>query len=292
MSAGNAMPPTKWLCGERSIDFAARPGVMGVLNVTPDSFSDGGRYTDVDAALRHALAMVEQGADIVDVGGESTRPGAEPVPAEEERSRVVPVIRALRSAWDGLISVDTRKASVARAALEAGADIVNDVSAMRHDAEMLQTVIAFGAGVVLMHMRGEPRTMQEQPAYRDVVTEVRDHLALRMEAAVAGGLDRGRICLDPGIGFGKTVEHNLDLLAGLPALGALGRPLLVGISRKSLLGALTGRSVEERGAAGLAAGVFAVLRGAHLLRVHDVKETCDAMAVVSMLERRAALWTT
>lgn len=264
---------------------------MGVLNVTPDSFSDGGRHADSESAVRYALRMVEEGADIIDVGGESTRPGAMPVPPAGERDRVVPVITSLRAVWGGLISVDTRNAEVARAALGAGADIVNDVSAMTHDPAMAETVRASGAGVVLMHMRGEPRTMQEQPEYGDVVKEVRDHLAARMEAARRAGLDPATLCIDPGIGFGKTLEHNAALLAGLPALAALGAPVMVGVSRKSMLGALTARAVHERTAAGLGAGIFALMRGAHLLRVHDVKDTCDAVAVVAMLMRKAALWT-
>ena len=265
---------------------------MGILNVTPDSFSDGGRYADSDSALRHALRMAEEGADIIDVGGESTRPGALPVPPTEERDRVIPVISKLRAAWGGLISVDTRNAEVAHAALDAGADIINDVSAMTHDAAMIETARLFGAGVVLMHMRGEPRTMQDQPEYGDVVGAVRDHLAARLEAARRAGLDPATLCIDPGIGFGKTLEQNVALLAGLPALAALGAPVLVGVSRKSMLGAITGRGVQERAAAGLGAGLFALMRGAHLLRVHDVKETCDAVAVAAMLMRKAALWTT
>lgn len=283
-------PLLRWLCGTRFLELGRRTAVMGVLNVTPDSFSDGGRYVDLPAAMARARDMATEGAHVVDVGGESTRPGSAPVEAQEEAARVVPVIQALRAEWSGLISIDTRKAAVARAAIEAGADIVNDVSALTHDPNMAAVVRASGVGVVLMHMRGTPQTMQNEPVYAEVVRDVAAFLSGRVSWLEAQGVDRRRLAVDPGIGFGKTVEHNLDLLAGLPSLAALGLPVVVGVSRKSFLGALTGRAVGERLPASLAAGVVAALRGAQILRVHDVKETCDALAVADMLAVRTAPW--
>jgi dihydropteroate synthase len=252
--------------------------VMGILNVTPDSFSDGGRFLDPARAIEHGLALARQGAAILDVGGESTRPGAEPVDAAEERRRVVPVIDGLRAAGTrARISIDTSKASVAEAALAAGADIVNDVTALRGDPEMGPLIARRGAGCVLMHMLGEPRTMQRDPRYGDVVSEVARFLGERLDAAVGHGIARERIWLDPGIGFGKTVAHNLELLSGLPELGALGRPLVVGTSRKSFLGELTGRDFGGRVAATVATTVLAYERGARVFRVHDVAPTRDAL---------------
>jgi dihydropteroate synthase len=259
---------------------------MGVLNVTPDSFSDGGRYIDVEAALVHGRRLAAEGAALVDVGGESTRPGAEPVPAELERERVLPVIEGL--AADGIaVSIDTSKATVAQAALAAGAVLVNDVTALRGDSEMAAAVAEAGADICLMHMLGEPRTMQDDPRYDDVVGEVEGFLAERAEAAVAAGIPRERIALDPGIGFGKTLAHNLALLRALPRLAQLG-PLLVGVSRKRFLGALSGRDVaDDRLAASLAAALYCYRGGAHLLRVHDVRATADALAVERALEGAA-----
>jgi dihydropteroate synthase len=258
---------------------------MGILNVTPDSFSDGGRYASVEVAVAHALQMVEDGAAMIDVGGESTRPGAAGVDEAEELERVVPVIRKLAAETDALISIDTSKAAVAEAALEAGAHIINDVTALTRDARMAEVARGSGAGVVLMHMRGTPRTMQEQPRYDEVVAEVRDYLAARCRALEGEGLEPGTLCVDPGIGFGKDLEHNLALLAALPEVGA-GRPVLLGASRKSFLGVLTGREVGDRLAASLGVAVFAALNGAHIVRVHDVKETCDAVRVAGMLARQ------
>jgi dihydropteroate synthase len=257
--------------------------IMGVVNVTPDSFSDGARYLDPDAAVAHGLELIEQGAAIVDVGGESTRPGAAPVPAEEELRRVIPVIEGLAAAARGAqISIDTYKARVAAAALQAGAGIVNDVTALRGDPEMASVIAGAGAGCCLMHMLGEPRTMQQNPRYRDVVAEVREFLARRLEFAVARGIDPGRIVLDPGIGFGKTVEHNLALIAGLGELVTLGRPVLVGTSRKSFLGRLTGREdPAERLAGTIASCVVAYERGARVFRVHDVAAVHDALTVTA-----------
>jgi dihydropteroate synthase len=270
------------------LDPGARPLVMGILNVTADSFSDGGRFLERDAALRRGLALAEAGADIVDIGGESTRPGALPVALDVEWERVIPVVRGLAEAFGGragapVLSVDTRKAAVAEAALAAGAHIVNDVTALTGDAAMPGVVARYGAGVVLMHMRGEPATMQQEPRYGDVTREVTDFLRDRMEALERAGVARETMALDPGIGFGKTAAHNLALLNGLPALTVLGRPVLVGVSRKRFIGELTGREVGDRLAGSLAAMVFAVLRGAAVVRVHDVKESVDAVSVVAGL---------
>lgn len=259
------------------------PLVMGILNVTPDSFSDGGRCFDTGTAIRRGLAMVEEGADIVDVGGESTRPGAPAVDNDEELRRVVSVVKGLSSRTDVLLSVDTMKACVARAALEAGAHIVNDVSAMTHDPGMAPVVAQSGAGVVLMHMRGTPRTMQRDPRYGDVVEEVAGYLARRVEAAVEAGIDRDAVVVDPGIGFGKSLAHNVALLTNLGCTGGCGRPVLVGLSRKSFLGELTGRDVDARLAGSLAALTFCVLNGAHIMRVHDVRESRDAIRVALAL---------
>ncbi len=265
-------------CVGRPLDLS-RPRVMGVLNVTPDSFSDGGQTLVLDAALQRAEAMVMAGAAIIDVGGESTRPGAVAVDAAEEIRRVVPVIAAIAAHFPIPISVDTSKPEVMRAAVAAGAGLINDVRALRLP-EALDAAASLGVPVCLMHMQGEPGTMQQGPSYTDVVAEVSGFLKARMAACVAAGIPEARILLDPGFGFGKTLTHNLALLAGLGAIAALGRPVLVGLSRKSMLGAITGRGVEQRLAAGLAAAVLAVERGAVLVRTHDVAETMDALAVV------------
>jgi dihydropteroate synthase len=262
--------------------------VMGILNVTPDSFSDGGRFTDVPRAVGHGMAMEREGAGIIDVGGESTRPGAEPVSEAEELARVVPVIEGLRAAGlAATISIDTSKAAVAAAALDAGAGMVNDVSALRADLGMAELVAARGVPCVLMHMRGEPRTMQRDPRYGDVVGEVHAFLRERMEAAVDAGIAEQRIWLDPGIGFGKTVEHNLTLLRDLEALAELGRPVVIGTSRKSFLGRLTGRDFTGLAAATVATSVLAYERGARVFRVHDVAPTRDALVVAAATVRRA-----
>jgi dihydropteroate synthase len=264
-------------CGDRWLDLG-RPLVMGVLNVTPDSFSDGGRFLDFEAAIAQAEHMVEAGAAIVDVGGESTRPGAAPVPVEEELARVLPVVRRL-ARLPLVVSVDTSKPEVMQAAVEAGAGLVNDVRALQAPGA-LEAVAAGGAAVCLMHMRGEPATMQRDPVYGDVVTEVAAFLDARVQACVSAGIAPDRICVDPGFGFGKTLEHNLQLLRALPRLAAGGRPLLVGLSRKSMIGALTGRPVGERLAGGLALALWAVVEGgARIVRTHDVGPTVDALSV-------------
>jgi dihydropteroate synthase len=263
-------------CGRHVLDLA-RPRIMGILNVTPNSFSDGGRYFNAARALEHARRMIEDGADLVDIGGESTRPGAQPVDEAEELARVIPLVTALVA--EGVpVSVDTRKPAVMRAALAAGASMINDVCGLTAPGA-IEAVAAADAGVCLMHMQGDPRTMQQAPSYADVVAEVRAFLVARAAACEAAGIARDRIVLDPGFGFGKTLAHNLALLAGLPALAATGYPVLAGLSRKASLGEITGRAVDERLAASLAAALAAVARGAMLLRVHDVRETRDALAV-------------
>ncbi|MCW5663567.1 MAG: dihydropteroate synthase [Piscinibacter sp.] len=266
-----------WQTTRFRIDLA-RPRVMGIVNVTPDSFSDGGRLGDAAAALRHCEQLLAEGADILDIGGESSRPGAAPVPLAEELARVLPVVQGALG-FGVPLSVDTVKPEVMRRALELGADIVNDIGALLAPGA-LEAVAAFPrAGVCLMHMRGDPATMQQRPAYDDVVAEVADFLAGRLQVLRAAGVDDERIVLDPGIGFGKTVEHNLELLRRQPELLALGRPLLLGWSRKSTLGAVTGRAVGERLAGSIAAALAAARQGAAVLRVHDVAATVDALKV-------------
>ena len=260
--------------------------VMGIVNVTPDSFSDGGLYIDSAAAIAHGLQLAAEGAAILDVGGESTRPGADPVSAQEELARVVPVIEGLHAAQPGLrISIDTSKAIVARAALDAGATLVNDVTALRGDPEIAGVVADAGVDVCLMHMLGEPRTMQRDPHYDEVVADVAAFLTERMTHAVAAGIAEQRILLDPGIGFGKTVEHNLALLARLDEIVALGRPVVIGTSRKSFLGRVTGRAVDDRLAATVATNVLAFERGATVFRVHDVAPIHDALAITTATVR-------
>ncbi len=270
-------------CNGRSLDLT-RPRVMGILNVTPDSFSDGGRFLGPEAALRRALELQREGADLIDVGGESTRPGAPPVSEAEELDRVIPVIERLKDAVEVPISVDTSKPVVMREAVAAGAGLINDVNALRAEGA-LETAAALQVPVCLMHMQGTPRTMQQAPGYRNVVAEVKDFHQARMAACQEAGIPPERILLDPGFGFGKRLEHNLALLRELRSLTDLGRPLLVGISRKSMLGAITGREVEDRLAAGLAAAVLALERGASLLRVHDVAATVDAVKVVEAVTK-------
>lgn len=273
-----------WRCGARELVCGERTLVMGILNVTPDSFSDGGLFLDPDAAVARARRMVEEGADIVDVGGESTRPGSDPVPPEEERKRVLPVIEALAPELDVPISVDTRRAEVAAAAVEAGASIVNDVTAGA-DPGMFSVVREAGAGMVLMHMKGEPKTMQRDPRYDDVVAEVRGFLEGRLEAALLAGIEADRLCIDPGIGFGKTLEHNLLLLRHVDALFDLGRPVLVGPSRKSFIGALLDLPPDQRVEGTLGAISWLAARGVHVVRVHDVREAVRALRVVDAIAR-------
>lgn len=271
-------------CGRHSFD-RVRPLVMGIVNVTPDSFSDGGRYFEPARALEHARRLVRDGADLIDVGGESTRPGASPVAESDELARVIPLVETL--AGEGVaVAVDTRKPAVMRAAIAAGAAMVNDTGALTAPGA-LAACAGSDAGVCLMHMRGEPQTMQQAPAYRDVVAEVRDFLFARAAACEAAGIARERIVIDPGFGFGKTLAHNLDLLRSIGTLAATGYPVLAGLSRKSSLGQITGRGVDERLAASLAAALAAVARGAAVLRVHDVRETVDALRVWLAVEGNA-----
>ncbi len=257
--------------------LGSRTLLMGILNVTPDSFSDGGRYLDADRAVEHGLALIAEGADILDVGGESSRPGSMPVPEDEELRRVVPVVRALRERTGALISIDTTKASVARAAVEAGADIVNDISSFSADPLMAGTVAASGASVVIMHMKGTPKTMQEDPYYDDVTAEVYSFLAGKIEEAEKAGIPAERVIVDPGIGFGKTIEHNLTLMRDQDVFLGFGRPLLMGFSRKAFIGRVLGVPAEERLEGTIAAAVLSVVRGAHILRVHDVGAVARAV---------------
>ncbi|MBI5366436.1 MAG: dihydropteroate synthase [Planctomycetes bacterium] len=258
-------------CGATVLELGARTAILGIVNVTPDSFSDGGRFVDPEAAVAHGLALLGEGAHALDVGGESTRPGAAPVAAEEEERRVLPVIRALARQTRAPISVDTTKARVAAAALDAGAVIVNDVSAGLDDPEMLPTVARGAAALVLKHRQGTSATMQVAPRYDDVVGEVRDHLAGRLRAALAAGIAAARLLVDPGIGFGKTLEHNLEILRRLEAFHALGRPLLVGPSRKNFLGRILDLPPDQRVEGTAAAVALAIAAGAHVVRVHDVR---------------------
>jgi dihydropteroate synthase len=256
--------------------------IMGVVNVTPDSFSDGGAFDDHIAAIAHARRLAGEGAEIIDVGGESTRPGADPVPPAEELGRVLGVIEGIAALnLPVQISIDTMKVAVAERALDAGASYVNDVTAFRHDPDLAALVAARGVDCCLMHMLGEPRTMQDNPQYEDVVDDVKAFLEERLAAATAAGIAESRIHLDPGIGFGKTLEHNLELLRRLDELAAIGRPIVVGTSRKSFLGRITGRDVTERVHATVATSVIAFERGASVFRVHDVAATADALAVAA-----------
>lgn len=279
--------PMLWRCRGFNMELEKRALVMGILNVTPDSFSDGGKFSDPRLAAERALEMESEGAGIIDIGGESTRPGAEPVPAETEAERVIPVIRALKGRLRSLISVDTMKAGVAERALAEGAHVVNDVSALTHDPDMPLVVKSFGAGVVLMHMKGEPRTMQAAPEYADVVAEISAYLAGRIQALSCAGLDPITFAVDPGIGFGKTTDHNFRLLANIGAFARLGRPVVLGPSRKRFIGDITGREPALRLAGTLAAVVCAVERGARVVRVHDVRETADALRVLERVNLAA-----
>lgn len=271
-------PGPSWTLRTRSLPLS-HPLVMGILNVTPDSFSDGGELPDVASAVDRGARMVEEGAHLLDVGGESTRPGAEEVPVPEELDRVEPVVRALASRLDVPISVDTRKAEVARAAVAAGAEVVNDVSGFEHDPAMIRVVAETGAGAVVMHMRGTPGTMDRLAEYGDVCGEVTEALARRVARAVDGGVERERLTVDPGLGFAKTPEHSYTLLAGLDRIASLGLPVLVGPSRKRFLGVAVDRPPADRACATAGACVAALFRGGHIFRVHDVGPVADALAV-------------
>ena len=272
----------EWRCRDRVFELSDRVLVMGVLNVTPDSFSDGGRFLDPSAAIAHGRALHEQGADLIDVGAESTRPGSAPVPAEEQWRRLEPVLKALGAEPDVCLSVDTANAEVARRALDCGARVVNDVQALG-DPDMAQVASRAMAGVVLMHMRGTPADMQREPRYDDVSREVAAWLAERLARARDAGIAETSIALDPGIGFGKTIAHNLELLARLEELASLGRPIVVGVSRKSFLGRLLDRPVDQRIEAGVSASAVAVFQGASILRTHDVEATRQAATIATAL---------
>lgn len=270
-------------CNGKILDLG-KPCVMGILNVTPDSFSDGGKFLQTDAAVNQALQMVEDGAAIVDVGGESTRPGAPAVSVQEELDRVIPVIDALTARLDIPLSIDTSKPEVMAAAVEAGAGLINDVNALRAEGA-LQQAAKLKVPVCLMHMQGQPQTMQQAPHYASVVDEVKAFLEERIAACLRQGIPEAHILIDPGFGFGKTLDHNLQLLRQLRELCQLGRPLLVGLSRKSMLGTLTGRAPEQRVAASVAAAILAVEQGASIVRVHDVAETVDALKILDAVTR-------
>jgi dihydropteroate synthase len=276
------MPPAL-RCGGQSLDLSV-PVVMGVLNVTPDSFSDGGQFTELERAVAHARQMLEEGAAIIDVGGESTRPGAAPVSAEEELRRVIPVLERLRATSSAIFSIDTSKPEVIRAAAAAGAGLVNDVRALTLPGA-LEAAAGSGCAVCLMHMQGEPATMQRAPSYRDVVGEVIAFLTERARACLAAGIPRERLVLDPGIGFGKTLEHNLELLRRLPELTQTGFPVMLGVSRKSSIGALTSRGPGERLPGSLALTAIGVFQGASIIRTHDVAATVDAVKVAGAVRR-------
>lgn len=269
-------------CAGKNVDLG-RPAVMGILNVTPDSFSDGGRYSNLERALEHALRMVDEGAAIIDVGGESTRPGSTAVSVDEEIDRVVPVIEHLASRIAVPVSVDTSKPEVMRAAVNAGAGIINDVYGLRRE-RALDEAARLKVPVVLMHMQGEPKSMQAQPGYRDVVAEVHDFLRGRIGACLDAGIARERILIDPGFGFGKSLDHNLSLLKHLDHFSSLGTPLLVGISRKSMIGTVLDAPVEKRLIGSVTAAVIAAQKGASILRVHDVRETVEAMRLLMAVE--------
>ncbi|MEE5072662.1 dihydropteroate synthase [Pseudomonas alliivorans] len=278
----SALYPTRLPCGNRVLDLA-HTHVMGILNATPDSFSDGGRYSRLDAALRHAEAMVEAGATLIDVGGESTRPGARPVSPEEEVQRVAPVVELIARELDVIISVDTSTPEVIVESARLGAGLINDVRSLRRPGA-LEAAAATGLPVCLMHMLGEPGDMQDNPHYQDLVGEVSAFLVDRMERCEVAGIPRARIILDPGFGFAKTLEHNLSLFKRMEALHALGRPLLVGVSRKSMIGAVLGRPVDERLIGGVALAALAMTKGARILRVHDVAETADVVRMIAAVE--------
>ena len=266
-----------WRFGEHALELGRFPLVMGIVNVTPDSFSDGGSFLATDSAVEHALKLGEDGADILDIGGESTRPGSEPVSLDEELRRVVGVISKLRSQTDRLISIDTTKAEVARQSLLAGADIVNDISGLTFEPEIIDVCGEFNCGVICMHILGTPQTMQNEPVYGDVVSEVREFLSARLTHLESRGIARERVVTDPGIGFGKTAQHNVELLSNIADLRSLGRPVLIGHSRKRFLSKVLGRAVEERLAGTIGVAIAAASQSADILRVHDVRETKDAL---------------
>lgn len=273
-------------CGDRAFKLGERTYIMGILNVTPDSFSDGGKFLDPQAAIDHAKLMVKQGADIIDVGGESSRPGSDPVSVEEEKRRVLPVIRRLAKELDVPLSIDTYKSEVAREALATGACLVNDISGLRFSPDMAALVADAEASVVVMHIKGTPKTMQKDPRYKNVVREVRDQLKAQTELARKAGVSKDKILVDPGIGFGKTVDHNCKLISEVGQLRKLGYPILIGTSRKTFIGKVLGTEVDDRLEGTIATNVVAVLGGADFVRVHDVKEIKRALTMTDRLSRR------
>jgi dihydropteroate synthase len=269
--------PKIWRLRTRELDLSSRPLLMGIVNVTPDSFSDGGKWTDTDKAVQHAIQLIADGADILDIGGESTRPYSQPVSLAEELDRITPVIERLVRETSAPISIDTSKAAVAAAALAAGAEIINDVTGLHGDPEMISVASSSGAGVCAMHMQGTPQTMQDNPHYEDVVSEIRDYLARTRDWLVASGIDLARVCLDPGIGFGKTHAHNLTLVREIAAFHALGTPLLVGHSRKGFIGKLLGSPDLNRDAGTLGISLYLASQGVQVFRVHEVARTRQAL---------------
>ena len=275
-----------WKIKDRHIDLSRHAQVMGILNVTPDSFSDGGKFDELENALAHAREMIAQGAAIIDIGGESTKPGASPVSAGEEMARTIPIIRALRDEWDGYISIDTTKSAVAHAALGAGADIVNDVSGLTADSEMLAVCAASDCGIIVMHMQGTPETMQESPAYQSVCAEIKTFFAERLASLSGAGISPDRICFDPGIGFGKSLDHNLQLLREIDRLAPDGFPMILGVSRKSFLGKFTAsHQPTERDAPTAAITALTRAKGIMLHRVHAVRENLAALRITEALEK-------
>ncbi len=275
------------LPGGRTVELGRRTLIMGILNITPDSFSDGGRFSEYGRAVARAFELIEEGADILDIGGESTRPGSDPVPLENELERVLPVIRAIREKSDIPISIDTNKSGVALQALAAGADIINDISSFRFDPEMAAAAARSGAPVILMHMLGTPRTMQVKPDYSDLIPEIGRFLEERVRFAVNSGVARAQILIDPGIGFGKTVDHNLELIGNLDAFSAIDRPIVLGVSRKRFIGSVLGRPEGERELGTAIADAFGIAAGAHIVRVHDVAFHRDAVKMADEVRRAA-----
>ena len=273
----------RWIARDVTFEFPRPMVVMGIVNTTPDSFADGGQFLDTDSAVDHALRLTDEGAEIIDIGGESTRPGSDPVPAEEELRRVIPVIERLAKRGGATLSIDTQKPAVAKMALNAGASIVNDIAANRDSPEMWQVVAEAKSGYVCMHMLGTPQTMQAEPHYDDVLREVGEFFAERLGTLAEHGVAAGQVALDPGIGFGKTLEHNIKLLSGLNRFTVSQRPLLVGVSRKSVIGKQLGTPTSERLPASLACAVWSAIKGAHMVRVHDVAETVQAVRMAEAL---------
>ncbi|MFQ3169705.1 MAG: dihydropteroate synthase [Limisphaerales bacterium] len=276
----------RWIARDVTFDFPRPMVVMGIVNTTPDSFADGGQFPDSDSAVEHALRLAGEGAEIIDIGGESTRPGSAPVSAEEELRRVIPVIERLAKCSDVALSIDTQKPAVAKAALDAGASIVNDIAANRESPEMWQVVAETKAGYVCMHMQGTPQTMQAKPCYDDVLREVGSFFVERLAKLAEHGVSGNQVALDPGIGFGKTLDHNIKLLRGLNQFSFTERPLLVGVSRKTFIGKLLGTPLEERLPASLACAVWSVIEGAQIVRVHDVVETVQAVRMAEALKEK------